>query len=59
MQGLHVDYIVSAVGHTCTMWQHMCSGAYANNVECVYTNASGYNEMKDSQKSMPIYDNVS
>ena len=29
--GLHVDYVMSAVGHTCVVWQ-ACSGVYANNV---------------------------
>ena len=28
------------VGHTCEVW-HTCSGAYANNIECLHTSASG------------------
>ena len=40
MWGLHVDYITSAMGHTCLMWKIYMFGAYASNVKCMYTSVS-------------------
>ena len=37
MWSLHVDYITSAGGHPLLFGMHICSGAYANNVKCMYT----------------------
>ena len=43
MWGLHVDYITSAAGHTCLVWQVHMVRAYANNVKCIHTSACGSN----------------
>ena len=35
MWSLHVDYIISTVGHTCA--RHICSRTHPNNVKCMHT----------------------
>ena len=35
MWDLHVDYIISAVGYTCVMWQTYLSEAYINNMKFI------------------------
>ena len=42
MWGLYLDFSRSAVGHLCTMWQAYFSGAFASDVKCMYSSASGH-----------------
>ena len=37
----YLEYSSSALGHLCAMLQEYFSGAYVNNVKCIYTCASG------------------
>ena len=39
--GLHVEYITSALGPICVMWQAYLFREYANNVKCMYNSACG------------------
>ena len=39
--GLYVDYSSSAVGIPVQCGRNICSGAYANNVKCMYISAHG------------------
>ena len=37
--GAYIDYIRSAVGHICAMWQAYLLEAYASNIKCMHTSA--------------------
>ena len=41
MWSLLVDYIISAMEHTYTLWQGCLTGAYTNNVKFKYNSVCG------------------
>ena len=57
MLGLYVECGRNAVEQTCVMCKHICSGAYANNVECMHTSVSGH-IVDCSEFKWGIYSNI-
>ena len=42
MQGPYVDYSTRVVEHMCEICRHICLEAYAGNMNCMFTSASGH-----------------